>query len=86
MINFYEEFRTVIDTAKAHQPIAPNAALILMGRISYAVERGELSVREGDALIEMLEPGMKRRYAEALEVASFGDAENSIMPELTGIA
>ncbi len=70
----FSDFAEIIDTALRNQ-ISRDAKLILVGRISYALEIGELSFAESHQLEEKL--GGRQQWQEAYEIALSGETENS---------
>jgi thiazole synthase len=69
------DFAEIIDLALQNQ-ISRDAKLILVGRISYALEIGELSFTEAHQLEEKL--GGRQQWQEAYEIALSGETENSL--------
>jgi thiazole synthase len=69
------DFAEIIDLALQNQ-ISRDAKLILVGRISYALEIGELSFTEAHQLEEKLSG--RQQWQEAYEIALSGETENSL--------
>lgn len=72
--SFREEIEQVDDLLNEGTPRSERAILILLGRIGYAVERGDLTAREGWELDDLL-GGALARYVEESEIA------NGVRPE-----
>jgi hypothetical protein len=66
----FEDFEQVIDLAIANK-IGHDATLILVGRLSYALEVGELTFAQMQILGEKL--GGRRQWQEAYELALSGE-------------
>jgi hypothetical protein len=71
----FQDFEQVIDLAIQNK-IGRDATLILVGRISYALEIGELTFAEMQVLEEKL--GGRRQWQEAYELALSGEIEDSL--------
>jgi hypothetical protein len=71
----FQDFEQVIDLAIANK-IGHDATLILVGRLSYALEVGELTFSEMQVLEEKL--GGRRQWQEAYELALSGETEDSL--------
>jgi hypothetical protein len=70
----FQDFEQVIDLAIANK-IGHDAILILVGRLSYALEIGELTFSEMQVLEEKL--GGRRQWQEAYELALSGETGDS---------
>jgi thiazole synthase len=71
----FNDFAEIIDIALQNQ-ISRDAKLILVGRISYALELGELTFTEAQQLEDKL--GGRQQWQEAYEIALSGATENSL--------
>lgn len=70
----FEDFKEIVELALKND--APREArLILVGRISYALEIGELSFTEAHALEDLL--GGRQEWQTAYEMALSGATEES---------
>jgi hypothetical protein len=65
----FQDFEQVIDLAIANK-LGHDAILILVGRLSYALEIGELTFSEMQVLEEKL--GGRRQWQEAYDLALSG--------------
>lgn len=74
MDSVFQNFKDVITRAQANGFPEP-AKLVLRGKVDYAVERGDLTLRQAQALDEMLGTDFLERYADVLEIATFGDLD-----------
>jgi hypothetical protein len=83
MKTFHSDFADVIQSALSNPLWSENAKLILFGRIAYAVERGDLTVSEGQALMEQMENGMRERYSVPLQLAMFGETDDQLTNTVT---
>ena len=80
MAKYRKEFEEAIQTAKANGVLDERVRLIQLGRLDYAVGHGDLSINEAEALEEMMEPGISRRYARELEIVLSGTPEEESRP------
>jgi hypothetical protein len=71
----FTDFAQIIDVALQNH-IDRDATLILVGRISYALEIGELSFTEAHQLEEKL--GGRQQWQEAYEMALSGATDHSL--------
>jgi hypothetical protein len=71
----FNDFAEIIDVALQNR-ISRDAILILVGRISYALEIGELSFAEAHQLEEKL--GGRQQWKDAYEIALSGGGDNSL--------
>jgi hypothetical protein len=71
----FNDFAEIIDVALQNQ-ISRDATLILVGRISYALEIGELSFNEAHQLEDKL--GGRHQWQDAYEMALSGETDNSL--------
>lgn len=71
----FQDFEQVIDLAIANK-IGHDATLILVGRLSYALEVGESTFSEMHVLEEKL--GGRRQWQEVYELALSGETEDSL--------
>jgi hypothetical protein len=71
----FNDFAEIIDIAQQNK-ISRDAKLILVGRISYALELGELTFAEAQQLEDQL--GGRQQWQEAYEMALSGETENSL--------
>jgi hypothetical protein len=71
----FNDFAEIIDIAQKNQ-ISRDAKLILVGRISYALELGDLTFAEAQQLEDQL--GGRQQWQEAYEMALSGETENSL--------
>ena len=78
MNKFRSEFEANIEEAKAGGFLNDAAKLVLFGRISYAAERGEITLIDARELEEKIEPGLGRKYAAALQTASVGRPDSAL--------
>jgi uncharacterized coiled-coil DUF342 family protein len=78
MEKYFDEFKEVIETAKAGGRLTGEVKLLIMGRVSYAVERGDLTINESEKLVEQLDPDLRTRLDEALQIATFGEVEEDL--------
>ena len=78
----YKELSKILQRATRYGGMTQEARLIFMGRVSYAVEWGNLTAKEADQLLEQIEPGMKQRYGCDLEVAVYGTTDEQNQKEL----
>jgi len=69
----FEDFKEIIDTGIKNS-ISRDAKLIIVGRISYAVERAELTLKEAEELENML--GGRSQWQDAYELAIAGATES----------
>jgi len=69
----FEDFKEIIDIAIKNS-IDRDAKLIIVGRISYAVERAELTLKEAEELENML--GDPKQWQEAFQMAIAGARDN----------
>lgn len=74
MDSVFQNFKDVIARAQANGFPEP-AKLVLRGKIDYAVERGDLTLRQAQSLDETLGADFLARYADVLEIAAFGDLD-----------
>ena len=74
MDSVFQNFKDVMARAQANGFPEP-AKLVLRGKIDYAVERGDLTLRQAQTLDEMLGVDFLERYADVLEIAAFGDLD-----------
>lgn len=70
----FNDFEEIIDVALKNK-ISRDAILILVGRISYALEMGELSFPEARQLEDKL--GGRSQWQAAYEMALSGETEES---------
>ena len=68
--NFYY---TILEGLKNEMPI--KSKLIILGQIYYAMERGDLTIKELDELEKLLGVGLKN-YRQQMEYAVFGNLES----------
>jgi hypothetical protein len=54
--------------------------LIVFGRISYAAERGDITVREALALEDAIEPRFGAKYGRNLQAACLGSLDDAPAP------
>ena len=78
----FSALNEILGRAAKHDGMTQEARLIFMGRVSYAVECGDLPPNEADALLNQLEPGMKARYGCDLEIAVYGMTDEAYQKEL----
>jgi hypothetical protein len=71
----FNDFEEIIDVALKNR-ISRDAILILVGRVSYALEMGELSFAEARQLEEKL--GGRSQWKDAYEMALSGETEYSL--------
>jgi hypothetical protein len=71
----FNDFVEIIDVALQNQ-ISRDAILILVGRISYALEIGELSFTEAHQLEDRL--GGRQQWQDAYEMALSGETSSSL--------
>lgn len=81
MEKYLEHFKDVIDRAHSSGKFPVEAKIALRGRIDYAVERGDITINESRILDQLIGEDIGRRYAEAFEIAAFGDLESDVPPE-----
>jgi len=72
MGNVFQNFKDVVARAQAAE-FPDLAKLVLRGKIDYAVERGDITLRQAAELDELLGCDLAERYADVLEIATFGD-------------
>jgi hypothetical protein len=68
--NFYY---TIQEGLKNEMPL--ESKLIILGQIYYAMERGDLTIKELDELEKLLGVGLKN-YRQQMEYAVFGNLES----------
>jgi uncharacterized protein YciW len=71
----FNDFEEIIDVALKNR-ISRDAILILVGRVSYALEMGELSFAEARQLEEKL--GGRSQWKDAYEMALSGETEHRL--------
>ncbi len=76
MGNVFQNFKDVIARAQAAE-FPDLAKLVLRGKIDSAVERGDITLRQAAELDELLGRDLSERYADVLEIATFGDLDAS---------
>lgn len=74
MDGVFQNFKDVINRAQAAE-FPDLAKLVLRGKIDYAVERGDITLRQAADLDRLLGADLAERYADVLEIATFGDRE-----------
>jgi hypothetical protein len=74
MGSVFQNFKDVIARAQAAE-FPDLAKLVLRGKIDYAVERGDITLRQAAELDELLGHDVSERYADVLEIATFGDLD-----------
>lgn len=70
----FEDFKEIIDLALINQ-LPRDAKLILVGRISYALENGDLTFDEASKLENLM--GGRKQWRDAYEMALSGSTESS---------
>lgn len=74
MENVFKDFESTIkEGLKNKMPI--ESKLILLGQMHYAMERGDLTIKEVENLEELLGVGLKN-YRQEMEYAVFGYLES----------
>ena len=74
MDSVFQNFEDIIVRARENG-FPELAKLVLRGKIDYAVERGDLTLRQAGILDEALGRELADRYADILEIATFGDLD-----------
>jgi adenosine deaminase len=73
MESVFKDFEyTIQEGLKNQMPI--ESKLIILGQMHYAMERGDLTIKEVDKLEELLGVGLKN-YRQEMEYAVFGYVE-----------
>jgi hypothetical protein len=73
MENVFKDFEYTISEGLKHlMPL--ESKLIILGQMHYAMERGDLTIKEVGKLEELLGVGLKN-YRQAMEYAVFGYLE-----------
>lgn len=65
---------TIEEGIKNKMPL--ESKLIILGQMYYAMERGDLTIKELDELEQLLGVGLKN-YRQQMEYAVFGNLENN---------
>ncbi len=74
MDGVFQNFKDVISRAQL-AGFPDLAKLVLRGKVDYAVERGDITLRQAAELDELLGRDLSERYADVLEIATFGDLD-----------
>lgn len=74
MDNVFQNFKDIISRAQAAD-FPDLARLVLRGKIDYAVERGDITLRQAADLDRLLGADLAERYGDILEIATFGDRD-----------
>ncbi len=74
MENVFDYFKDVIDRMRTSglDSVPKEALIALTGAIDYAVGRGDLTIVQAERLDDSL-GGIRSQYADAFEIATFGD-------------
>ena len=73
MESVFKDFEYTISSGLKHQ-MPLESKLIILGQMHYAMERGDLTIKEVEKLEELLGVGLKN-YRQAMEYAVFGYVE-----------
>lgn len=79
MDSVFQNFKDVISRAQAAD-FPDLARLVLRGKIDYAVERGDITLRQASDLDGLLGADLAERYGDILEIATFGDRDAGDRP------
>lgn len=73
MDRIFKNFKYTIELGLKNQ-MPLESKLILLGQIHYAMERGDLTIKEVEILEKLLEIGLKT-YQKEMEYAVFGEVD-----------
>ncbi len=74
----YDELKESIEDAKLHHFLDDTSGLIMLGRISFAYERGDITYDESDALKTSIFPDYRTKYARAIQIANTGIPDEAL--------
>ncbi len=80
MDTVFKNFEETIQTALEKGEFPDAAKLIVRGKLEYAMERGDLSVKQAWELEALMGDEFNQRYARAFEIASFGEVYGDALP------